>query len=177
MPVDYKHYINYCRIRINKFIIGISKLYMCETHYRKCTFSILQYVCIIFPWLKYERVLNVIVLFSVQNLIDSHSLKFIMGLTQHHRATGSLLHLHTKKKPPSISAQFQVQYYYYLSVESISSFIIDRYVPSLCESLFCGSYTLDKRFRPPKLWGGFDIICWGLMDADGRINESHAFMS
>uniref|UniRef100_A0A672QPF4 Unconventional myosin-IXb-like n=1 Tax=Sinocyclocheilus grahami TaxID=75366 RepID=A0A672QPF4_SINGR len=51
--------------------------------------------------------LNVIVLFSVQNLIDSHSLKFIMNLTQHNRATRSLLHLHTKKKPPSISAQFQ----------------------------------------------------------------------
>ncbi|XP_042574568.1 unconventional myosin-IXb isoform X4 [Cyprinus carpio] len=42
-----------------------------------------------------------------KNLIDSRSLKFIMGLTQHNRATRSLLHLHTKKKPPSISAQFQ----------------------------------------------------------------------
>ncbi|XP_016135981.1 unconventional myosin-IXb-like isoform X3 [Sinocyclocheilus grahami] len=42
-----------------------------------------------------------------KNLIDSHSLKFIMNLTQHNRATRSLLHLHTKKKPPSISAQFQ----------------------------------------------------------------------
>ncbi|XP_016316521.1 unconventional myosin-IXb-like isoform X3 [Sinocyclocheilus anshuiensis] len=42
-----------------------------------------------------------------KNLIDSHSLKFIMDLTQHNRATRSLLHLHTKKKPPSISAQFQ----------------------------------------------------------------------
>uniref|UniRef100_A0A672QPU1 Unconventional myosin-IXb-like n=1 Tax=Sinocyclocheilus grahami TaxID=75366 RepID=A0A672QPU1_SINGR len=54
-----------------------------------------------------SMLLNVIVLFSVQNLIDSHSLKFIMNLTQHNRATRSLLHLHTKKKPPSISAQFQ----------------------------------------------------------------------
>ncbi|XP_051554437.1 unconventional myosin-IXb isoform X4 [Myxocyprinus asiaticus] len=42
-----------------------------------------------------------------KNLIDSRSLKLIMGLTQHNRATRSLLHLHTKKKPPSISAQFQ----------------------------------------------------------------------
>ncbi|XP_059420240.1 unconventional myosin-IXb-like [Carassius carassius] len=42
-----------------------------------------------------------------KNLIDSHSLKFIMDLTQHDRANRSLLHLHTKKKPPSISAQFQ----------------------------------------------------------------------
>uniref|UniRef100_A0A8C1E7N6 Myosin IXb n=1 Tax=Cyprinus carpio carpio TaxID=630221 RepID=A0A8C1E7N6_CYPCA len=42
-----------------------------------------------------------------KNLIDSHSLKFIMGLKQHNWATRSLLHLHTKKKPPSISAQFQ----------------------------------------------------------------------
>uniref|UniRef100_A0A673JHM3 Unconventional myosin-IXb-like n=1 Tax=Sinocyclocheilus rhinocerous TaxID=307959 RepID=A0A673JHM3_9TELE len=56
---------------------------------------------------KLQILLNVIVLFSVQNLIDSHSLKFIMDLTQHNRATRSLLHLHTKKKPPSISAQFQ----------------------------------------------------------------------
>uniref|UniRef100_A0A8C1E4L7 Myosin IXb n=1 Tax=Cyprinus carpio carpio TaxID=630221 RepID=A0A8C1E4L7_CYPCA len=54
-----------------------------------------------------STVLNVILLFSVQNLIDSHSLKFIMGLKQHNWATRSLLHLHTKKKPPSISAQFQ----------------------------------------------------------------------
>ncbi|XP_051984429.1 unconventional myosin-IXb isoform X2 [Xyrauchen texanus] len=42
-----------------------------------------------------------------KNLIDSQSLKLIMGLTQHNRATRSLLHLHTKKKPPSINAQFQ----------------------------------------------------------------------
>ncbi|XP_043110120.1 unconventional myosin-IXb isoform X2 [Puntigrus tetrazona] len=42
-----------------------------------------------------------------KNLLDSQSLKFIMGLTQHNRAARSLLHLHTKKKPPSISAQFQ----------------------------------------------------------------------
>uniref|UniRef100_A0A671RRY2 Unconventional myosin-IXb-like n=1 Tax=Sinocyclocheilus anshuiensis TaxID=1608454 RepID=A0A671RRY2_9TELE len=56
---------------------------------------------------KLQIVLNVILLFSVQNLIDSHSLKFIMGLTQHNRATRSLLRLHTKKKPPSISTQFQ----------------------------------------------------------------------
>nr|XP_055057587.1 unconventional myosin-IXb isoform X3 [Misgurnus anguillicaudatus] len=42
-----------------------------------------------------------------KNLVDSRSLKLIMGLTQHNRVTRSLLHLHTKKKPPSISAQFQ----------------------------------------------------------------------
>ncbi|TRY98933.1 hypothetical protein DNTS_016988 [Danionella cerebrum] len=42
-----------------------------------------------------------------KNLIDSHSLKFIVALTQHNRVSRSLLHLHTKKKPPSISAQFQ----------------------------------------------------------------------
>uniref|UniRef100_A0AAR2KMG7 Myosin IXB n=1 Tax=Pygocentrus nattereri TaxID=42514 RepID=A0AAR2KMG7_PYGNA len=40
-----------------------------------------------------------------KNLLDSHSLKFIVGL--HDRTTKSLLHLHKKKKPPSISAQFQ----------------------------------------------------------------------
>ncbi|KAG7487958.1 hypothetical protein MATL_G00029080 [Megalops atlanticus] len=42
-----------------------------------------------------------------KNLIDSRSLKFIVGLTLHDRTTKSLLHLHKKKKPPSISAQFQ----------------------------------------------------------------------
>ncbi|XP_059847340.1 si:zfos-588f8.1 isoform X2 [Hypanus sabinus] len=42
-----------------------------------------------------------------KNLIDSSSLKHIMGMTLHDRTTKSLLHLHKKKKPPSISAQFQ----------------------------------------------------------------------
>uniref|UniRef100_A0A8C5QBR4 Myosin IXB n=1 Tax=Leptobrachium leishanense TaxID=445787 RepID=A0A8C5QBR4_9ANUR len=41
------------------------------------------------------------------NLLDSQSLKIIMGMTLHDRTTKSLLHLHKKKKPPSISAQFQ----------------------------------------------------------------------
>ncbi|KAL2089837.1 hypothetical protein ACEWY4_014525 [Coilia grayii] len=40
-------------------------------------------------------------------LLDSRSLKFIVSLTLHDRTTKSLLHLHKKKKPPSISAQFQ----------------------------------------------------------------------
>ncbi|XP_047230270.1 unconventional myosin-IXb isoform X4 [Girardinichthys multiradiatus] len=42
-----------------------------------------------------------------KSLLDSHSLKFIVSLTLHDRTTKSLLHLHKKKKPPSISAQFQ----------------------------------------------------------------------
>ncbi|XP_051893630.1 unconventional myosin-IXb isoform X3 [Pristis pectinata] len=42
-----------------------------------------------------------------KNLIDSSSLKHIVGMTLHDRTTKSLLHLHKKKKPPSISAQFQ----------------------------------------------------------------------
>ncbi|XP_051978155.1 unconventional myosin-IXb isoform X3 [Xyrauchen texanus] len=40
-----------------------------------------------------------------KNLLDSCSLKFVVGL--HDRTTKSLLHLHKKKRPPSISAQFQ----------------------------------------------------------------------
>ncbi|XP_061594284.1 si:zfos-588f8.1 isoform X3 [Cololabis saira] len=42
-----------------------------------------------------------------KSLLDSRSLKFIVSLTLHDRTTKSLLHLHKKKKPPSISAQFQ----------------------------------------------------------------------
>ncbi|XP_039942522.1 unconventional myosin-IXb isoform X7 [Hirundo rustica] len=42
-----------------------------------------------------------------KNLLDSKSLKLIMSMTLHDRTTKSLLHLHKKKKPPSISAQFQ----------------------------------------------------------------------
>nr|XP_006006188.1 PREDICTED: unconventional myosin-IXb isoform X2 [Latimeria chalumnae] len=42
-----------------------------------------------------------------KNLLDSMSLKLIVSLTLHDRTTKSLLHLHKKKKPPSISAQFQ----------------------------------------------------------------------
>uniref|UniRef100_A0A8C1KY75 Myosin IXB n=1 Tax=Cyprinus carpio TaxID=7962 RepID=A0A8C1KY75_CYPCA len=39
------------------------------------------------------------------NLLDTRSLKFVVGL--HDRTTKSLLHVHKKKRPPSISAQFQ----------------------------------------------------------------------
>ncbi|KAI4892972.1 hypothetical protein NFI96_021862 [Prochilodus magdalenae] len=42
-----------------------------------------------------------------KNLINSRSLKLIVDLNLHNRDTRSLLHLHKKKKPPSISAQFQ----------------------------------------------------------------------
>ncbi|PIO24944.1 hypothetical protein AB205_0164380, partial [Aquarana catesbeiana] len=44
-----------------------------------------------------------------KNLLDSQSLKLIMSMTLHDRTTKSLLHLHKKKKPPSISAQFQME--------------------------------------------------------------------
>lgn len=47
-------------------------------------------------------------LFCVQHLLDVKSLKYLSSLTLHDRITKSLLHLHKKKKPPSISAQFQV---------------------------------------------------------------------
>ncbi|XP_028301139.1 unconventional myosin-IXb isoform X3 [Gouania willdenowi] len=42
-----------------------------------------------------------------KRLLDSRSLKYIVGLTLQDRTTKSLLHLHKKKKTPSISAQFQ----------------------------------------------------------------------
>uniref|UniRef100_UPI0009B4E7CE unconventional myosin-IXb n=1 Tax=Monopterus albus TaxID=43700 RepID=UPI0009B4E7CE len=42
-----------------------------------------------------------------KSLLDSRSLKFIVSLTLQDHTTKSLLHLHKKKKPPSISAQFQ----------------------------------------------------------------------
>ncbi|XP_012924120.1 unconventional myosin-IXb isoform X2 [Heterocephalus glaber] len=42
-----------------------------------------------------------------KNLLDRASLKLIISMTLHDRTTRSLLHLHKKKKPPSISAQFQ----------------------------------------------------------------------
>uniref|UniRef100_A0A8K9UNC8 Myosin IXA n=1 Tax=Oncorhynchus mykiss TaxID=8022 RepID=A0A8K9UNC8_ONCMY len=41
------------------------------------------------------------------HLLDVKSLKYLSNLTLHDRITKSLLHLHKKKKPPSISAQFQ----------------------------------------------------------------------
>uniref|UniRef100_A0A8C8HBY7 Unconventional myosin-IXb n=1 Tax=Oncorhynchus tshawytscha TaxID=74940 RepID=A0A8C8HBY7_ONCTS len=41
------------------------------------------------------------------SLLDSRSLKFIVGRTLHDRTAKSLLHLNKKKKTPSISAQFQ----------------------------------------------------------------------
>ncbi|XP_070969922.1 unconventional myosin-IXb-like isoform X2 [Oncorhynchus clarkii lewisi] len=42
-----------------------------------------------------------------KSLLDSRSLKFIVGRTFHDRTAKSLLHLNKKKKTPSISAQFQ----------------------------------------------------------------------
>ncbi|XP_043933429.1 unconventional myosin-IXa isoform X2 [Protopterus annectens] len=42
-----------------------------------------------------------------KHLLDVKSLKHLAKLTLHDRITKSLLHLHKKKKPPSISAQFQ----------------------------------------------------------------------
>ncbi|XP_075713831.1 unconventional myosin-IXa isoform X2 [Rhinoderma darwinii] len=42
-----------------------------------------------------------------KHLLDVKSLKHLSNLTLHDRITKSLLHFHKKKKPPSISAQFQ----------------------------------------------------------------------
>ncbi|KAM4036741.1 unconventional myosin-IXa isoform 3-T3 [Anomaloglossus baeobatrachus] len=42
-----------------------------------------------------------------KHLLDVKSLKHLSNLTLHDRITKTLLHLHKKKKPPSISAQFQ----------------------------------------------------------------------
>uniref|UniRef100_A0A8C5EQW9 Unconventional myosin-IXa-like n=1 Tax=Gouania willdenowi TaxID=441366 RepID=A0A8C5EQW9_GOUWI len=44
---------------------------------------------------------------SSLHLLNVKSLKYLSNLTLHDRITKSLLHLHKKKKPPSISAQFQ----------------------------------------------------------------------
>lgn len=44
----------------------------------------------------------------LQHLVNVKSLKYLSNLTLPDRITKSLLHLHKKKKPPSISAQFQV---------------------------------------------------------------------
>lgn len=50
------------------------------------------------------------VTFCLQHLLNVKSLKYLSNLTLHDRITKSLLHLHKKKKPPSISAQFQVSW-------------------------------------------------------------------
>uniref|UniRef100_A0A8C7WC41 Unconventional myosin-IXa-like n=1 Tax=Oncorhynchus mykiss TaxID=8022 RepID=A0A8C7WC41_ONCMY len=42
-----------------------------------------------------------------RHLLDVKSLRYLSSVTLHDRITKSLLHLHKKKKPPSISAQFQ----------------------------------------------------------------------
>uniref|UniRef100_A0A8C3RBI5 Myosin IXA n=1 Tax=Cyanoderma ruficeps TaxID=181631 RepID=A0A8C3RBI5_9PASS len=46
-----------------------------------------------------------------QHLLDVKSLKHLTNLTLHDRITKSLLHLHKKKKPPSISAHFSERKY------------------------------------------------------------------
>lgn len=49
-----------------------------------------------------------VVTLRLQHLLNVKSLKYLSNLTLPDRITKSLLHLHKKKKPPSISAQFQV---------------------------------------------------------------------
>uniref|UniRef100_A0A8C5FAR7 Myosin IXA n=1 Tax=Gadus morhua TaxID=8049 RepID=A0A8C5FAR7_GADMO len=44
---------------------------------------------------------------TASHLLDVKSLRYLSSVTLHDRITKSLLHLHKKKKPPSISAQFQ----------------------------------------------------------------------
>uniref|UniRef100_A0A3Q2FCJ8 Myosin IXAb n=1 Tax=Cyprinodon variegatus TaxID=28743 RepID=A0A3Q2FCJ8_CYPVA len=46
-----------------------------------------------------------------KHLLDVKSLRYLSSVTLHDRITKSLLHLHKKKKPPSISAQFQVAWF------------------------------------------------------------------
>lgn len=48
------------------------------------------------------------VFLCLQHLLDVKSLRYLSSVLLHDRITKSLLHLHKKKKPPSISAQFQV---------------------------------------------------------------------
>uniref|UniRef100_A0A8D0GYY1 Myosin IXA n=1 Tax=Sphenodon punctatus TaxID=8508 RepID=A0A8D0GYY1_SPHPU len=50
---------------------------------------------------------KIIAILFPQHLLEVKSLKHLTNLTLHDRITKSLLHLHKKKKPPSISAQFQ----------------------------------------------------------------------
>uniref|UniRef100_A0A8C1W021 Myosin IXAa n=1 Tax=Cyprinus carpio TaxID=7962 RepID=A0A8C1W021_CYPCA len=52
-----------------------------------------------------NKYVNQIAMF--RHLLDVKSLKYLSNLTLHDRITKSLMHLHKKKKPPSISAQFQ----------------------------------------------------------------------
>lgn len=71
-----------------------------------------------------------------QNLMNSRSLKHIVGLTLHDRTTKSILHPHQKKKPPSISAQFQVSLSRTIN-ETISCCVTgmlyeDRAGPTMC---------------------------------------------
>uniref|UniRef100_A0A4W6F5I2 Myosin IXA n=1 Tax=Lates calcarifer TaxID=8187 RepID=A0A4W6F5I2_LATCA len=50
---------------------------------------------------------NIFIQYVRSHLLNVKSLKYLSNLTLHDRITKSLLHLHKKKKPPSISAQFQ----------------------------------------------------------------------
>uniref|UniRef100_A0A3B4VRW3 Myosin IXAb n=1 Tax=Seriola dumerili TaxID=41447 RepID=A0A3B4VRW3_SERDU len=54
-----------------------------------------------------SKLLERCLLLCLQHLLDVKSLRYLSSVTLHDRITKSLLHLHKKKKPPSISAQFQ----------------------------------------------------------------------
>uniref|UniRef100_A0AAR2KR15 Myosin IXA n=1 Tax=Pygocentrus nattereri TaxID=42514 RepID=A0AAR2KR15_PYGNA len=82
-----------------RIILFETKLNLCSTEYQICFGMVLMHWCIC--WFIYCHLL------CVQHLLDVKSLKYLSSLTLHDRITKSLLHLHKKKKPPSISAQFQ----------------------------------------------------------------------
>uniref|UniRef100_A0AAR2LZJ3 Myosin IXA n=1 Tax=Pygocentrus nattereri TaxID=42514 RepID=A0AAR2LZJ3_PYGNA len=82
-----------------QIILFETKLNLCSTEYQICFGMVLMHWCIC--WFIYCHLL------CVQHLLDVKSLKYLSSLTLHDRITKSLLHLHKKKKPPSISAQFQ----------------------------------------------------------------------
>ncbi|KAG8507431.1 Unconventional myosin-IXa [Galemys pyrenaicus] len=74
-----------------------------------------------------------------KNLLEVNSLKHLTRLTLQDRITKSLLHLHKKKKPPSISAQFQViSYFIYNREEYVllrSSLKVQASLSQLMETL------------------------------------------
>uniref|UniRef100_A0A4W6F470 Myosin IXA n=1 Tax=Lates calcarifer TaxID=8187 RepID=A0A4W6F470_LATCA len=82
-----------------------------------------------------------------KHLLNVKSLKYLSNLTLHDRITKSLLHLHKKKKPPSISAQFQASLNKLMETLGQSEPYFVKCIRSNAEKVQCAPSRLKQQLR------------------------------
>uniref|UniRef100_A0A8C8E2L2 Myosin IXA n=1 Tax=Oryzias sinensis TaxID=183150 RepID=A0A8C8E2L2_9TELE len=81
-----------------------------------------------------------------KHLLNVKSLKYLSKLTLHDRITKSLLHLHKKKKPPSISAQFQASLNKLMETLGLSEPYFVKCIRSNADKVLCRNPIFIERY-------------------------------